>query len=232
MADVLRRRQRLRPGPSRSRKRAGHRRRHPGNPMELTWIAILCQPLHGPGRRLHFHLCRKKRLFPQHRRRQVSGLLVRPGRTRRLLPRRSVRRCPWQELIPIATPPTVEPHMPRRRLLAWLTSVGLFGSAVLSAVSNLVFIKPRATYGQPARFAIGKPDDFPSGTRISLDVERVCIVRDGDQDGRHLHHLHPPRLHRRHLRTPASPAPATARASTRTATSPADRPPSRCPGSK
>ena len=73
----------------------------------------------------------------------------------------------------------VEPHMPRRRVLAWLTSVGLFGSAVLSAVSNLVFIKPRATYGQPARFAIGKPDDFPSGTRISLDVKRVCIVRDG-----------------------------------------------------
>ena len=42
---------------------------------------------------------------------------------------------------------TDEPHMPRRRVLAWLTSVGLFGSAVLSAVSNLVFIKPRATYG-------------------------------------------------------------------------------------
>ena len=72
-----------------------------------------------------------------------------------------------------------EAHMPRRRLLAWLTSVGLFGSAVLSAVSNLVFIKPHATYGQPGRFAIGKPDDFPSGTRISLDVKRVCIVREG-----------------------------------------------------
>ena len=68
---------------------------------------------------------------------------------------------------------STEAHMPRRRLLAWLTSVGLFGSAVLSAVSNLVFIKPRATYGQPGRFAIGKPDDFPSGTRISLDVKRV-----------------------------------------------------------
>ncbi len=80
---------------------------------------------------------------------------------------------------PISHTAEVEPHMPRRRMLAWLTSVGLFGSAVLSAVSNLVFIKPRATYGQPARFAIGKPDDFPSGTRISLDVKRVCIVREG-----------------------------------------------------
>jgi cytochrome b6-f complex iron-sulfur subunit len=73
----------------------------------------------------------------------------------------------------------VETHPPRRHVLAWLTSVGLFGAAVLSAVSNLVFIKPRATYGPPMRFAIGKPDDFPSGTRISLDVKRVCIVRDG-----------------------------------------------------
>src|SRR5215831_13829552 len=67
----------------------------------------------------------------------------------------------------------------RRTALTWFSSFGLFGSAVLSAVSNLVFIKPRATYGQPTRFAIGKLDDFPSGTRISLDVKRVCIVRDG-----------------------------------------------------
>jgi cytochrome b6-f complex iron-sulfur subunit len=74
-----------------------------------------------------------------------------------------------------------EESVPRRRLFTWLSSVGLFGSAVLSAVSNLVFIKPRATYGQPARFAIGKPDEFPPGTRISLDAKRVCIVRDGNK---------------------------------------------------
>ena len=86
---------------------------------------------------------------------------------------------PVASLDPHSHTATDEQHLPRRKVLAWLTSVGLFGSAVLSAVSNLVFIKPRATYGQPARFAIGKPDDFPSGTRISLDVKRVCIVRDG-----------------------------------------------------
>jgi cytochrome b6-f complex iron-sulfur subunit len=70
-------------------------------------------------------------------------------------------------------------EVPRRRLLAWLSGFGLFGSAILSAFSNLVFIKPRATYGQPARFAIGKPEEYPSGTRISLDQRRVCIVREG-----------------------------------------------------
>ena len=71
--------------------------------------------------------------------------------------------------------------MGRRRLLTWLSSFGLFGSAILSAFSNFVFIKPRATYGQPTRFAIGKPDEFPPGTRISLDVRRVCVVRDGSK---------------------------------------------------
>jgi cytochrome b6-f complex iron-sulfur subunit len=82
--------------------------------------------------------------------------------------------------MPVTTSSMEEPAG-RRRFLVWLSSVGLFGSAVLSAVSNLVFIKPRATYGQPTRFAIGKPDDFPSGVRISLDVKRVCIVRDGNK---------------------------------------------------
>ena len=74
-----------------------------------------------------------------------------------------------------------EPRMNRRRMLTWLSSFGLAGSAVLSAFSNFVFIKPRATYGQPQRFNIGKPDDFPSGTKIALEARRVCIVREGNK---------------------------------------------------
>ena len=74
-----------------------------------------------------------------------------------------------------------EQLMGRRRLLTWLSGFGLFGSAILSAFSNFVFIKPRATYGPPARFAIGKPDEFPPGTRISLDARRVCVVREGSK---------------------------------------------------
>lgn len=69
----------------------------------------------------------------------------------------------------------------RRRMLGWLSSVGLFGSAVLAAVSNLIFFKPRVTYGQPALFQIGKPDDYPPGVRIAREAERVCIVRDGNK---------------------------------------------------
>ncbi|QQS47798.1 MAG: Rieske (2Fe-2S) protein [Acidobacteriota bacterium] len=74
-----------------------------------------------------------------------------------------------------------EGRMTRRRMLAWLSSVGLFGSAIISVISNLIFIKPRATYGQPNRFNIGKPEEFPSGTRIAMEEHRICIIRDGDR---------------------------------------------------
>lgn len=74
-----------------------------------------------------------------------------------------------------------ERHMPRRRMLAWLSSVGLAGSAALAVVSNLVFFKPRVTYGQPAKFQIGKPEEYPPGTRIAREAERICIVREGNR---------------------------------------------------
>lgn len=74
-----------------------------------------------------------------------------------------------------------EEAISRRRLLAWLSSVGLFGSAVLAVISDLVFFKPRVTYSPSARFSIGKADDFPPGTRIAREVERVCIVREGNR---------------------------------------------------
>lgn len=69
----------------------------------------------------------------------------------------------------------------RRQLLGWLSGVGLAGSAILSAFSNFVFIKPRATYGAPQRFSIGKPDDFPAGSRLALDNRRICVVREGNK---------------------------------------------------
>ncbi len=74
-----------------------------------------------------------------------------------------------------------KPGNSRRSILSWFTGAALAGSAAISALANLVFLKPRATYGQPSRYSIGKPDDFPSGTRISLDSRRVCVVREGQK---------------------------------------------------
>ncbi len=69
----------------------------------------------------------------------------------------------------------------RRSLLTWFSGAALAGSAAISALANFVFMKPRATYGQPSRYSIGRPDDFPSGTRVSLDQRRVCVVREGSK---------------------------------------------------
>ena len=80
--------------------------------------------------------------------------------------------------------PAAEPtegQMTRRRLLTWLSSVGIFGSAVISVVANAIFIKPRATYGKPSRFSIGKAGEIPPGTRMALDDQRVCIIRDDNK---------------------------------------------------
>jgi len=75
--------------------------------------------------------------------------------------------------------PGSEERASRRRLLGWLSGVGLVGSGILSAFSNFVFLKPRATYGAPQRFSAGKPSDYPEGTRIAIEQRRVCIVREG-----------------------------------------------------
>jgi len=83
--------------------------------------------------------------------------------------------------IKAATKTEASGTMSRRKLLGWLSGISLFGSAVLSAFSNFVFIKPRATYGQPQRFTIGKPEEFPAGARIAMEQKRVCVVREGNR---------------------------------------------------
>ncbi|MDX1980017.1 MAG: Rieske 2Fe-2S domain-containing protein [Bryobacteraceae bacterium] len=74
-----------------------------------------------------------------------------------------------------------EGEQSRRSALTWLSSVALFGSAVISAFANFVFLKPRATYGQPSRFSVGRPDEYPSGARIAIEPRRICVVREGDK---------------------------------------------------
>jgi len=69
----------------------------------------------------------------------------------------------------------------RRRFLGWVSGIGIVGSAAAAFFSTFVFLKPRTTYGQPNRFRIGRPEDFPPGARIAIDPKRVCIVREGDK---------------------------------------------------
>jgi cytochrome b6-f complex iron-sulfur subunit len=73
--------------------------------------------------------------------------------------------------------------MPRLALLAWVSGVGVVGSALAAAFSTFFFMKPRVTFGEPNRFLIGRPEDYPAGAKIAIDAKRVCIVRDGNRVG-------------------------------------------------
>jgi len=74
-----------------------------------------------------------------------------------------------------------EKKMPRRQFLGWLSGIGVMGSALAGLFSTYIFMRPRVTYGQPNRFRIGRPEEFPSGSRIAMDNKRVCIVREGNK---------------------------------------------------
>ena len=45
--------------------------------------------------------------------------------------------------------------MSRRRALTITSVVSLFGANAVAVFSNLLFFKPRVTYGEPSRFRIG-----------------------------------------------------------------------------
>lgn len=66
----------------------------------------------------------------------------------------------------------------RRQLLSLTSFLGLLGASGVVVWSNLLFFKPRVTYGEPSRFRIGTPEAFPLGTRLPLGRQRVTIVRN------------------------------------------------------
>ena len=145
--------------------------------MELTWIAIAASLCMGIGAVLVFVFAVKKNYFRnlEDAKYRSFGQMWRSwstlrGRRRRML--KSQQKTAIEE---------TENGMTRRRMLSWFSGFGLFGSLIITAFSNLIFIKPRATYGQPNRFSIGKPENYPPGARVSLDTRRVCIVREGDK---------------------------------------------------
>jgi len=65
----------------------------------------------------------------------------------------------------------------RRRALTLTSVFGLFGAGLVAGFSNLLFFRPRVTYGEPSRFRAGKPGTFPLGTRLPLSRQRCTIIR-------------------------------------------------------
>ncbi|MGE0452113.1 MAG: ubiquinol-cytochrome c reductase iron-sulfur subunit [Vicinamibacteria bacterium] len=65
----------------------------------------------------------------------------------------------------------------RRRALTATSLLGLLGAGIVAGFSNLIFFRPRVTYGEPSRFKVGRPESFPIGTRLPLADKRVTVVR-------------------------------------------------------
>lgn len=65
----------------------------------------------------------------------------------------------------------------RRRALTLTSLIGLAGASLVAGLSNLLFFRPRVTYGEPSRFRVGRPESLPMGTRLPLARQRVTIVR-------------------------------------------------------
>jgi cytochrome b6-f complex iron-sulfur subunit len=67
---------------------------------------------------------------------------------------------------------------------SFVNLVGGAALAVYAAASGalaLLFLRPRVTYGPPARLPVGRPADFASGTQVVLPEARLCIRRQGDR---------------------------------------------------
>ena len=69
------------------------------------------------------------------------------------------------------------PTISRRRALTLTSAAGLLGTGLVAGLSNLLFLRPRVTYGEPSRFKVGRPEALPPGTRLPLGRQRVTIIR-------------------------------------------------------
>ena len=83
----------------------------------------------------------------------------------------------------------------RRKVLSWLSGFGLFGSLIITAFSNFVFISRAPRTGSRAVFdRQARRFSFRSAA-LAGRAARLHRARR-QQDGRDLHHLHAPGLHR------------------------------------
>ncbi len=69
----------------------------------------------------------------------------------------------------------------RRTFISWITAGALVLSAGLMGIFNLIFLRPRVTYGPPSKFRVGKPDGYSSGAEVVFPAARVVVRRRGDE---------------------------------------------------
>ena len=177
--------------------------------------------------RLHFR--REERLLPQHRRRQVPGLLERSGRAGGFPQGENAMAVAHDSHADNRGPRN---RMPRRRMLAWLTErgpvrLGRAGGGLRSGLHQAardLWASRALRHRQARRFPAGHPHLARRRSASASSAKATSWPPSPPPAPTWAASSASP--------TPGSPAPATARATTRTATSPAVRRPSRCPGSR
>ncbi len=65
----------------------------------------------------------------------------------------------------------------RRSFLTVASGTAIAIAAAGTGAAGGLFLKPRVTYGPPARVAIGKPEGFSSGTQTVFPEAKICVRR-------------------------------------------------------
>ena len=72
----------------------------------------------------------------------------------------------------------LEGRITRRRFLSWLGWSSMAMAGVLSAVGSLRYLIPNVTYGPPVTFKIGRPEEYPRGSKRFLRLARLFIIHE------------------------------------------------------
>lgn len=66
----------------------------------------------------------------------------------------------------------------RRKFLSWLGWISSTAAGLVLVLGGIRFLIPEVSYGLPVIFKIGKPEQYPAGSKVFLRDPRVFILRD------------------------------------------------------
>ena len=69
----------------------------------------------------------------------------------------------------------------RRGFLNGLTAAALLGTGAVMALFNVIFLRPRVTYGPPSKLRVGRPESYGSRATAAFPGARMVVRRDGDR---------------------------------------------------
>ena len=69
----------------------------------------------------------------------------------------------------------------RRGFLSLASAAALAAAAGTTGVLSVLFMRPRVTYGPPAKMLVGRPDSYASGTVLEFPDSRLVVRRTGNK---------------------------------------------------